>query len=41
MGQQRLVDLVILSIERETLESTDLDNIIEKFASAKAGKVKL
>ena len=41
MGQQRLVDLVILSIERETLESTDLDNIIDKFASAKAGKVKL
>ena len=41
MGQQRLVDLAILSIERETLESTDLDDIIDKFASAKARKVKL
>ena len=36
MGQQRLVDLAILSIERETLESTDFDDIIDKFASAVA-----
>ena len=41
MGQQRLVDLAILSIERETLESTDFDNIIDKFAAAKARKIKL
>ena len=41
MGQQRLVDLAILSIERETLESTDFDDIIDKFASAKARKIKL
>ena len=41
MGQQRLVDLAILSIERETLESTDFDDIIDKFAAAKARKIKL
>ena len=41
MGQQRLVDLVILSIERETLESTDFDDIIDKFVAAKARKIKL
>ena len=41
MGQQRLVDLEILSIEKETLESTDFDDIIDKFASAKARKIKL
>ena len=41
MGQQRLVDLAILSIERETLESTDFGDIIDKFASAKARKIKL
>ena len=35
MGQQRLVDLAILCIERETLESTDFDIIIDKFAAAK------
>ena len=41
MGQQRLVDLAILSIERETLESTALDDIIDKFASALTRKIKL
>ena len=42
MGQQRLVDLEILfCIERETLESTDFDDIIDKFAAAKARKIKL
>ena len=41
IGQQRLVDLAILSIEREALESTDFDDIIDKFASAKARKIKL
>ena len=41
MGQQHLVDLAILSIERETLESTDFDDIIDKFAAAKARKIKL
>jgi len=41
MGQQRLVDLAILSVERETLESTDFDDIIDKFAAVKARKVQL
>ena len=41
MGQQRLVDLATLSIKRETLESTDFDDIINKFAAAKARKIKL
>ena len=40
MGKKRLVDLAILSIERETLESTDFDDIIDKFGSAKARKIK-
>ena len=39
MGQQHLVDLAILSIERETLESTDFEDIIDKFVTAKARKI--
>ena len=41
MGQERLTDLVILSIERETLENTNFDIVIDQFASAKARKITL
>ena len=39
MGQQRLDDLAQLSIERETLELIDFDDIIDRFAAAKARKI--
>ena len=39
MGQQRLDDLAQLSIERETLELIDFDDIIDRFAAAKARKL--
>ena len=39
MGQGRLCDLVLLSIEKETVEKTDFDNIIDKFAAMKARKI--
>jgi hypothetical protein len=39
MGQQRLCDLALLSIERETTELTNFDEIIDLFASAKARKI--
>lgn len=41
MGQDRLCDLALLSIEREATESTDFEQIIDKFASMKARKVQL
>lgn len=41
MGQERLCDLALLSVEREETEETDLENIINVFASQKARKVQL
>ncbi|XP_048344871.1 uncharacterized protein LOC125428571 isoform X2 [Sphaerodactylus townsendi] len=41
MGQQRLCDLALLSVEREETEKTNFDDIIDRFASAEAGKVPL
>lgn len=41
MGQERLCDLALLSIEREETDQTDFSEVIEKFASANARKVHL
>ena len=41
MGQGRLCDLALLSVEREETEKTDFDRIIDQFASVKARKVHL
>nr|XP_042913678.1 uncharacterized protein LOC122273728 [Parasteatoda tepidariorum] len=40
MGQQRLCDLSLLSIEKEELKIFDFEHIINQFASVKARKVK-
>ena len=41
MGQERLCDLALLSVEREQTEKTDFEDMIDKFASMKARKVYL
>ena len=41
MGQDRLTDLTLLSVEREMLEIINVDAIIDKFAAAKARKINL
>jgi hypothetical protein len=41
MGQDRLTDLALLSVEREMLETINFDAIIDKFAAAKARKINL
>lgn len=41
MGQDRLSDLALLSIERETLEKTDFDDVIDQFATVKSRKINL
>ena len=41
MGQDRLCDLALLSIEKETVEKIDFDAIIDKFAGMKARKINL
>ena len=41
MGQGRLCDLALLSVEREETEKTDFEHIIDQFASVKARKVHL
>ena len=41
MGQDRLADLALLSVEKETAEKIDFDDIINKFASMKARKINL
>ncbi|XP_065654814.1 uncharacterized protein LOC136081429 [Hydra vulgaris] len=41
MGQSRLCDLALPSIEREITEEIDFDNVIKKFAATKAKKIKL
>ena len=38
MGQNRLTNLAILSIEREQTESLDFDEVINQFASTKSRK---
>lgn len=39
MSQDRLSNLSVLSIERETVDSIDFNNIIDRFAAAKAAKL--
>ena len=39
MGQDRLSDLALLSVEREVLEQMDFDDIINQFAAVKARKI--
>ena len=41
MGQERLNDLALMSVEREALEKVDFDEIINHFAAVKARKVNL
>ncbi|CAM1323605.1 Uncharacterised protein r2_g3213 [Pycnogonum litorale] len=41
MGQDRLSDLALLSVERETLETTDFDDVIYQFATVKSRKINL
>ena len=41
MGQDRLSNLALLSIERETLNAINFDNVIDQFASVKARKINL
>ena len=41
MGQSRLCDLALLSIEREITKEIDFDNVIKKFAAIKARKINL
>ena len=41
MGQNRLTDLALLSVEREMLENINFDAIIDKFAATKARKINL
>ena len=40
MGQSRLSDLAILSVENELAKGTDLDEMIHKFAALKTRKGK-
>jgi hypothetical protein len=39
MGQDRLGNLALFSIERETLNTIKFDNVIDQFASVKARKI--
>ena len=41
MKQERLSDLALLSIERETLESINFDNVIDEFATIKSRRIHL
>jgi len=41
MVQDRLSDLALLSAERETLEKTDFDDVIDQFATVKSRKINL
>jgi hypothetical protein len=41
MGQDCLSDLALLSIERETLENINFDNVIDEFATVKSKKINL
>ncbi|XP_039302821.1 zinc finger MYM-type protein 1-like [Solenopsis invicta] len=41
MGQNRLSDLALLSIEKETLDLVDFNEVIDKFAITKARKINI
>jgi hypothetical protein len=41
MGQNRISDLALLSVERETLEKTNFDYVIDQFATVKSRKINL
>ncbi|XP_071518363.1 uncharacterized protein [Panulirus ornatus] len=41
MGQDRLCDLALLSVEREETRKTDFEHIIDQFVSVKARKLQL
>lgn len=41
MGQERLNDLAILSIEKEYLDNVDLENVIDRFAKLKPRRYNL
>ena len=41
MEQERLSDLALRSLERETLEETDFDDVIDQFATVKSRKINL
>jgi hypothetical protein len=41
MGQDRLCSLALLSVERETLEKIDFDDVIDQFSAVKARKINL
>ena len=41
MGEDRLSDLALMSVERDVLEQVDFDEIIDQFAAVKARKVHL
>ena len=41
MGQDRLSDLALLSIEKELVETINSDDVIANFVSAKSRKVVL
>ena len=41
MGQDRLSDLALLSVERETLEKTYFDCVIDQFVTVKSRKINL
>lgn len=41
MGQERLSDLALLSIERENFEKINFDDVIDQFATVKSRKIYL
>ncbi len=41
MGQDRLSDLALLSVEKETFETIDFNVVIDRFAGMKARKINL
>ncbi len=41
MGQDRLSELALLSIEKETLENINFDNVIDEFATVKSRRINL
>ena len=41
MGQERISDLALLSIENRTAENIDFDDLIDQFASLKTRQVSL
>ena len=41
MGQERLLALTLLSVEQDLTNKINFDDVIDKFASVKARKIKL